>query len=134
MTEAPSVLRFDGEGGDFVEVALAQMADDDLLLSVQVSRSGFGGTVETWVHRQAWIDFANALERLEHTRQGEARLPGLEATELELRVASVDRAGHIAISGMLCLTGDDVVRLEFSAIRFDPSQLMVALRAMRTFG
>ena len=76
---------------------------------------------------------SNQLEELESTRRGEVYVQGV-SDELGLRFLATDRAGHMAIGGQLRrrLDVEDDVRLEFTALRFEPTQppgLLLELRA-----
>lgn len=76
-----------------------------LKLRLDVHLHGFSGRVEVWVERLAVTDFASALKKLEETRSGEARLQGEDPEDLELKVSSLDRVGHMLLEfKVTCLT------------------------------
>ena len=96
----------------------------DVLVIARVRCLGFAGETDAWVARPAWDAFLGALAALERGRQGEAVLEGMSPDELRLRVHAIDRAGHLAAEGFLGVRGvRNELRLEFSAIEFDPTQL-----------
>lgn len=68
-----------------------------LKLRLDVQLHGFGGRGEVWVERLAVADFASALKKLEETRSGEALLQGEDPEDLELKVSSLDRVGHMLL-------------------------------------
>ncbi len=68
-----------------------------LKLRIEVQLHGFGARCEVWVEHLAVADFASALRRLEETRSGEALLQGEDPEDLELKVSSLDRVGHMLL-------------------------------------
>lgn len=129
-------MKLIGEDG-VLEIEAAQWsappipgADHDLLLIVHVEAHGFAGTTDVWIDRQAWHDFLRALSDLDRARRGSATLesPG----ELELTFESTDRAGHMAVRGLVGVrSGHHSVALTFSRIRFDPTFLPSVLAQLR---
>ncbi len=132
-----SSLRFQGEEGHHLELRLLSTPDDpsgDLLVLATVETSGFRGAIDCWIQREAWESFATDLARLEETRQGRAAVAAISPGELEIEVRSTDRAGHVAIGGLLgTRTSGSVVVLEFSPIAFDPSTLADCVRIARAW-
>ena len=105
-----------------------------MLVEVEVRRAGFRGATETWVQREAWMGFAQDLTVLDQRRQGEAQVVSISPGELELVVKSVDRSGHVAVTGKIGVRSfDREVCLAFSPMAFDPSQLPEVARAARGF-
>lgn len=130
--ERPTI-RFEGKPEEFVEIRLAE-GKGDLLLMVAVSRSGFRGTIDTWVKRESWMGFAQDLTVLESRRQGQATIESISPEELALTVCSVDKAGHMAVSGRISVrTFDSEVSLAFLSMGFDPSQLPRIAASARGF-
>jgi hypothetical protein len=68
-----------------------------LKLRLDVQLHGFTARSEVWVERQAVVDFAAALKELEEVRGGEALLRGEDPEDLELKVSSLDRVGHMLL-------------------------------------
>jgi hypothetical protein len=68
-----------------------------LKLRLDVQLHGFSARGEAWVERLAVADFASALKKLEETRSGEALLQGEDPEDLELKVSSLDRVGHVLL-------------------------------------
>jgi hypothetical protein len=68
-----------------------------LELRVTVQLRGFSAGCEAWVEALAVADFATALEALDETRSGEALLQGEDPEDLELKVSSLDRVGHLLV-------------------------------------
>lgn len=86
--------------GEFLTVAPATEGLGEavsLQLPVEVQLHGFSGRCEVWVERLAVADFASALKRLEETRRGEASLQGEAPEDLELKLSSMDRVGHMLL-------------------------------------
>jgi hypothetical protein len=68
-----------------------------LKLRVEVQLQGFSAHADAWVERLAVADFASSLRELERTRSGEAVMGGDGCEDLELKVSSLDRLGHVAL-------------------------------------
>jgi hypothetical protein len=68
-----------------------------LKLRIEVQLHGFSAQSAVWVERLAVADFASALKKLEETRSGEALLQGEDPEDLELKVSSLDRVGHMLL-------------------------------------
>jgi hypothetical protein len=95
-------------GGDrlvfeLVETAAAETpAAGDLCLHVRLTSEGFSGeNPDVWISAEAARRFADDLAALERDRRGQAELRSMSPEELLLRVAVIDRAGHIGITGHL---------------------------------
>jgi len=96
----------------------------DVLLSVRVHYHDFAGATETWILRDVWDAFINALRALDERRQGEARVQSISPGELRLRFFALDRAGHMAVEGEVgTLHHMREASLRFGPIEFDPSGL-----------
>ncbi|MFT5357352.1 MAG: hypothetical protein ACI9KE_004586 [Polyangiales bacterium] len=132
-------LRFeDVLSGDFVEVRLAGGDDDDraadLLILARVRTSGFTAEIDSWIIRGAWDAFCTELKQLEKTRQGKASLEAISPGELKLDVQSTNRAGHMAIGGLVGTDmGDSHVRMTFSPVPFDPTALPELVRTAHSW-
>lgn len=80
-----------------------------LKLRVEAQVHGFSARCESWLERQAVVDFATALKALEATRSGEAVLQGEDPEDLELKLSSLDRVGHMLLEftvSRLTVVGD----------------------------
>jgi hypothetical protein len=74
----------------------------DLELSVVLETVNFRGRNDSvGVLGDIWKQFLADLRRLERTRQGSARLSSMSSEDLDLRIHSSDRVGHINISGYM---------------------------------
>lgn len=73
----------------------------DVELSVAVASEQFSGRGFAWVAAPAMAAFLTQLRDLEAKRQGEATIEGLSPGEFRLRLWSVDRRGHMAVSGLV---------------------------------
>ncbi|NMO21441.1 hypothetical protein HPC49_42935 [Pyxidicoccus fallax] len=110
-----------------VVLELAEQLSPDLHLSVDAHLGAFTGKTAVWVEREAFTDFLQALEALERTRQGSARLESISPGELELVIRSVDSVGHLVLQLSLAdhpYVGDD--RMEHrlrGGFALDPSRL-----------
>src|SRR5688572_15366390 len=130
-----------GTSTDKIEIECAEIlgadspAHGDLLLLVSVQSGEFSGRVDTWVDQASWSDFLRQLQELEQRRQGSATLESISPGELCLTVKSTDRTGHMAIHGLIGVRGATrELRLEFSPIPFEPSELAELLREISKFG
>ena len=96
----------------------------DILLSVAVSVRGFAAEDQAWVLGSEWATFVSDLRRLDHDRQGRARVEGLSPDEFILEVFSTDRAGHMALVGKVRRRHVDgfTLTLEFG-FAFEPDRL-----------
>ncbi len=90
-----------------IELTLLERLPDDLptpgdvRLRVKVEAEGFAGLSEVWIEKATLERFTRDLLALERTRDGEAVLKSVSPDAFVLRLRSVDRAGHIAVSGQL---------------------------------
>jgi hypothetical protein len=91
------------EGSDEIEIEVVDRAPfrGDVEFSVDVSSSGYTGRGFAWVDGTQLADFITHLAALEEHRQGSAQLESMSKGEFVLRVASVDRKGHMAVSGQI---------------------------------
>jgi hypothetical protein len=133
------MVRFASDSApDFVELGLARQETDNLpsrgdgYVTIVVSSAGFKGHNDLWVSADVLQSFCLGLVALERIRHGEAVLKSISPNELNLRIRSVDRRGHMAIEGS---TGYHVHRGDsqiWHAVHFgfgfDPSQLASAVR------
>jgi hypothetical protein len=76
-------------------------AAGDVELSVEVASEQFSGRSFAWVAAPTLASFLAQLRELETRRQGEATIEGLSPEEFRLRLWSVDRRGHMAVSGLV---------------------------------
>jgi len=120
--EAGRAVRM-GDGENWLELSRGVGAHGDLLVVVAVHHSGFSGTIDVWILREAWDGFVADLRRLEKRRQGAASVEGMSPRELSLTVQSIDRSGHLAVEGQIGIRGQRTVTLRFSPIEFDPTTL-----------
>lgn len=122
------------DDGDLLELEVSGSSSDtdDVLLVARLRYSGFACTSDAWISQEQWLHFSDTLLGLERQRQGEARLASISPGELELVVRSTDRAGHMCVEGRLGVrTHLREVSLRFSALRFDPSQLVGLAREVQ---
>lgn len=121
-----------GDSQAAVELAVAEVEPavppfsrgGDVLVVARVRCLGFAGETDAWIVRPAWDAFARDLVELERRRHGEAVVESISPGELRLRVFATDRAGHMAVEGYVAVRGvRHELRLEFSPIAFDPTQL-----------
>jgi hypothetical protein len=125
-------MRVLSDSGDYVSVEAADSSGDDILAIVDVRTRGFTGRIDTWILRAAWVAFCEQLSRLEADRQGVATVESMSPQELRLTIRSIDRAGHMAIEGVVGYRGTfGEVLLSFSPMEFDPSILPQLLREAR---
>ena len=100
----------------------------DTEVSIQVSSSGFSGRGTAWVHASRLAAFIAQLQELDQQRQGTAALEGISREEFQLRIRSIDRQGHFAVSGKLACQvyadqrGPYLHAVEFG-FEFDPTRL-----------
>jgi hypothetical protein len=128
-----TALRISSDSGDYISVDRIDPIEEDIRVAVEVRSRGFTGRIDTWILRQAWIDFCAGLGLLEERRQGEATVESISPKELALTVRATDRAGHMAIEGSIGYRGTrGQTLLSFSAMSFDPSTLPALLRDART--
>ncbi|HZS62589.1 MAG TPA: hypothetical protein VFA43_25235 [Gemmatimonadaceae bacterium] len=106
----------------------------DVLVSVAVRCDGYVGDTTQWVLPQAWDKFVAELRELEHTRQGQAVLETDFGDAFLLRLFSTDRAGHMAVSGMVRFIRRQqdagALELSFGPIAFDPTTLPELVRTV----
>lgn len=127
------VLRLSGDNDCSVEIERSLSDAFDVLLIVRVRCRGCAATIDTWIGRDAWLAFAQALSVLEETRRGEALLDSPSPGELNIVVRSLDPAGHMGIEGSVgTRTYDGEALLRFSVFSFDPSQLVDFARGARS--
>ncbi len=114
-------VAFEDESSLELEVAFA---DPDPYLVVRLQLPGFSACTETYVLESGWSSFLRELQSLEATRQGEATVESISPGELQLRIRSLDRAGHMGIEGLIGMRGPrNEFRFTFDALEFDPTRL-----------
>lgn len=129
---ASDSMRISCESDDYLLIERAEPSDYDLLVVVDVRCRGFSGHIDTWILREAWTGFCNQLELLEERHQGEATVESISPREFRLTIRSIDRAGHMAIEGLIGYRGPDgETLLTFSPMSFDPSILPELLAKAR---
>jgi hypothetical protein len=107
-------------------------------LAVAATSGSFSGSnPSVHVSRTDWDAFLRDLERLEASRTGEATVTSMSPGALELRIAAVDRLGHLAVVGQI---SDHVLgrghqrvtsRIAFE-IELDPAALPALLSSLRS--
>jgi hypothetical protein len=104
---------------------------------VRVRSGVFAGSVDAWIHRDAWVTFRQQLAALERTRQGEATLESMSPGDLRLRIGSLDRLGHMGVEGQMAehslgagARQPQTMQLEFGPIDFDPTLLPELVREL----
>jgi hypothetical protein len=110
-------------------------ADTDLLLNVSAEVGGFSAADQNWVTGPAWSGFLAEFGQLEARRQGRATLVGASPEDLQLEFFSTDRAGHMAVRGLVRrLTADYFeLRLGFG-FAFAPDELPRLLVELKRLG
>src|SRR5262245_52584130 len=115
-----------GTSTDKVEIECADVEGSDsprvgdICLVVSVHFGDFSGRVRAWVEQRSWAGFLDQLRELEQRREGAAILEGISPGTLSLNVRVTDRAGHMAVQGLIGerTTGREIL-MEFSPISFD---------------
>src|SRR5262245_60328361 len=89
------------EGSDEIAIEVVDRAParGDVELLLGVSSSGYTGHGFAWVGGEELASFVTQLATLEEHRRGSAELEGMSKGDFLLRIASVDRKGHMAVSG-----------------------------------
>lgn len=117
-------MRISCDSGHFLSIERVESSHDDLLVAVEVRCPGFTGRIDTWILREAWLDFCGQLGVLESRRQGSAVVESMSPQEFRLTVRSTDSSGHMAMDGFLGYRGvHGETLLTFSPMSFDPSSL-----------
>lgn len=120
------------ESGFYISIERTNPSGEDILVVVETKCPGFSGAIDTWIARDAWIDFCNQLAVLDEHRQGQAAVESISPKELRLIVRSIDRAGHMGVEGELGYRGvHGETQLGFSTMIFDPSMLPQLLSEAR---
>jgi hypothetical protein len=109
-------------------------AGGDVRLQVGLTCDGFTGTGSSWIARDVWHRFLQALEHVDDRREGEAVVESMSPNELRLRICVTDRAGHVAVDGQVRTRSVRDLRWQFGAIQFDPSLLPPLLAELRAAG
>ncbi|MCA9621544.1 MAG: hypothetical protein KC731_21125 [Myxococcales bacterium] len=131
------MVRLSGNGG-VVELERAELGppgtppDGDLLVRVDVTVASFSAADQAWILGRDWADFLRQLTELERQRQGKAILQGASAEELALELFAADRAGHMALRGVVRRRTIDgfVLGLEYG-FAFEPDLLPGLLDELR---
>src|SRR5436190_11538005 len=117
-------MRISCDSDYYLAIERAAPSGDDILAVVEVRCPGFSGHIDTWILREAWVDFCKRLAALDERRRGEAVVESISPGEFRLVVRSTDSAGHMAIEGLLGYRGvHGATLLTFSPMSFDPSTL-----------
>ncbi len=131
------------EGEDFVEIIYRDAVPRDLpgpadvLAHVSVASSGFKGEGDVWIEEPQLQAFLQSAEGFEIRRQGSVEIGSMSPGLFQFRVFSVDRKGHLAISGRLGSVRYGPERglytnaVEF-AFEFDPGQLPSFVKELRS--
>jgi hypothetical protein len=125
-----------------VEIAVTEVAapipshsaGGEVRLQVGLTCDGFTGTGSTWIARDVWQRFIQALEHLDERREGEAVVESMSPNDLRLRIRVTDRAGHVAVDGQVRTRSVRDLQWQFGAIPFDPSLLPSLLAELRAAG
>jgi hypothetical protein len=122
------------ERNNFVEIFATDRVEDeqtpgDTRLVITFSSHGFRGQGSAWVEARCLAEFVQQLRVLEVKRQGAAELESMSPGALRVCIWSVDRRGHVAVSGRVSRSvpgydGSDSYRhlVEFG-FEFDPTLL-----------
>jgi hypothetical protein len=95
------------EGNNYVEMEVVDRvppklpSSGDVELSVEISSSGFTGQGFAWIAVSELTVFVTQLRQLEERRQGTATLHGMSPETFELCLHSIDRKGHMAVTGFI---------------------------------
>jgi hypothetical protein len=107
-------------------IELEYSFDGDYLVSIEVSSFGFTGHIDGHSAKSDFEGFRNDLAALEARRVGEAVLVSAYPGEFSVRIAAIDRVGHMAVTGEIryATPSNDMraTELKFGFV-FDPSQL-----------
>jgi hypothetical protein len=109
---------------------------DDVLLHVALASSGFSGETDVWIEASELETFLQRAEDFEIRRQGEIEFGSMTPGLFRFQIFSIDRKGHLAVSGRLSTTrrgsegGLHSSAAEF-AFDFDPGQLASFVRDLR---
>lgn len=103
----------------------------DLVVAVDLRLPTLSARTSVWIHRDDWDGFIDALDSLERTRSGEARLTAMSPGELDLVVRVLDRAGHVGVEGLVGEGGQDAWYVGFSVFAIDPTSLPALVREGR---
>ncbi len=106
----------------------------DLVVAVDLRLPTLSARTSVWIHRDDWDGFVDALESLERTRSGEARVTAMSPGELDLVVRVLDRAGHVGVEGLVGEEGRDAWQVRFSTFAIDPTSLPALVREGRRVG
>jgi hypothetical protein len=104
----------------------------DYLVSIEAEAEGFKGHADGHVTGADLRAFTDGLERLEHSRKGEAVLVSAATGEFKITIRAVDSVGHMGVAGALRYTSpgrerpSQMLHFEFD---FEPSQLIDAVRS-----
>ncbi len=78
------------------------------------------------------MGFVQDLGILEERRQGEAKLESMSPGELSIVIRSLDAQGHMGVEGTVGTRAYDAdASLQFSALAFEPSQIVALLHDAR---
>jgi hypothetical protein len=133
-----------GDATAHVEISIAEVhpavpgvcAGGDVRLRVRARQGDFSGAVDAWIGTDQWKAFMDGLMALERQRAGQAALESVSPGELRLEWRSLDRAGHMGLSGEMTqhvynAWGElETLRLRFGTIEFDPTLLPDLIRAL----
>jgi hypothetical protein len=95
------------EGHNRIELLVGERVPDhlpaagDVRFEVTVSSNGFGGRTSAWIDAKSLGRFSQELRKVETLRQGTAELTSMSPGDFILRVETLDRRGHMAISGQM---------------------------------
>jgi len=108
----------------------------DAQLHVTVASSGFCGEADVWIEEPELQRFLQSAAEFERGRQGTIEIESMSPDLFRLRIFSVDRKGHLAVSGRLGTMrrgnegGFHTSAIEFE-FDFDPSQLVPFVHELR---
>lgn len=95
------------KGDCFLEIDASVEDDSELIsygdarLTLRVHSHGYVGSSIAWAARKQLAQFSTALADLESSLQGEATLSSMSPGELDLKVFSTSRRGHIGLAGTI---------------------------------
>jgi hypothetical protein len=141
VVEQPAIELAEGENRLAIHRLERLPADSpgagDVRLSIRVESHGFAAAGTAWIEARALDQFVRELGQLEQRRQGEAVLVGMSPDEFELKIYSVDRTGHMAMTGRLVRfvweSANQYRHLLEFGFEFCPSRLQQFVRDFHAF-
>lgn len=126
-------IEFSSSGG---KVKISWNFDGDFVVAVDARVFGFRGHSDGHVVLEEFKKFANDVVALAKSRKGQASFSSAFPEFFDVSIRSTDSKGHLGVFGSLSAKSgtdfDEDQKLDFS-LRFEPSQIENAARALRRF-